>query len=57
MSVKEVGRYCRGLANDGESKIEGDLQMPARRGGEGGVGKKTKKKDVVRSDDSSSDSE
>ena len=56
-SVKEVGRYCRGVANHDESESEGDLQTPARKGGEDRGGMKRKKKHVVRSDESSYDSE
>ena len=44
-SAKEVGRYCKDVANHDESKSEGDLQTPKR------------KKNVVRSDESSYDSE
>ena len=56
-SAKEVGRYCRGVANHDESESEGDFRTPTRKGGEDRGGMKRKKKNVVRSNESSYDSE
>jgi hypothetical protein len=55
LSHKDVERFCRGLREHGESKD--NLPLPPWRGGKGGRSKKRKKRHVVGSDTSSSDSD